>query len=95
MQRTLVDFRNFIIATRDSGYKNTASALAELLDNAIEAAATKIEMQIAKVEESDDEQYEVLIIDNGKGMTEDELNLALQFGGSSRFNSREQIKVLW
>lgn len=90
-QQTLVNFQNFIVATRDSGYKSTASALAELVDNAIEAAATKVEIQIDKLLEHDGEQYEVLIIDNGKAMTEKELNLALQFGGSSRFNSRNQL----
>ncbi len=90
-QQTLVNFQNFIIATRDSGYKNTASALAELVDNAIEAGATKIDIEIDKLSEHEGEQYEVLITDNGKGMSESELNLALQFGGSSRFNSRNQL----
>jgi hypothetical protein len=90
-QQTLVNFQNFIIATRDSGYKSTASALAELVDNSIEAGATKVEIIINRVQEQGIEQYEVLIIDNGKAMTEDELNLALQFGGSSRFNSRNQL----
>lgn len=89
IQQTLVNFQNFIIATRDSGYKSTASALAELVDNAIEAGSTEIEIQINKIAGSD--QYEVLTIDNGKAMAEDELNLALQFGGSSRFNSRDQL----
>src|SRR5215212_1997032 len=90
-QQTLVNFQNFIIATRDSGYKSTASALAELVDNSIEAGATKVEIRINKIQEQASEQYEVLIIDNGKAMTEDELNVALQFGGSSRFNSRNQL----
>jgi hypothetical protein len=90
-QQTLVNFQNFIIATRDSGYKSTASALAELVDNSIEAGATKVEIQINKTEAKENEQYEVLIIDNGKAMNENELNLALQFGGSSRFNSRNQL----
>ncbi len=54
-QQTLVNFQNFIVATRDSGYKSTASALAELVDNAIEAAATKVEIQIDKLQEHDDE----------------------------------------
>lgn len=90
-QQNLVNFQNFIIATRDSGYKSTASALAELVDNAIEAKATKIEIQINKFDDREEEQYEVLIIDNGNAMTEDELNLALQFGGTSRFNSRRHL----
>jgi hypothetical protein len=91
MDTSIIQFQNFIIATRDSGYKSTASALAELVDNAIEVDATKVEIQIIKLDESENEQYEVYVVDNGKGMTESELNLALQFGGSSRFNSRSQL----
>lgn len=90
METSIIQFQNFIIATRDSGYKSTASALAELVDNAIEAHATKIEIHIDKLENAE-EQYEVYVVDNGNGMNENELNLALQFGGSSRFNSRNQL----
>ncbi len=88
VNRTLVNFQNFIVATRDSGYKSTASALAELVDNAIEAAATVVVIEIDK--DSSNELY-VRVTDNGKGMTRDQLSLALQFGGSSRFNSRSQL----
>jgi hypothetical protein len=41
-RRSFVDLPNFIQATRDSGYKNTAAALAEFVDNSIEAGATCI-----------------------------------------------------
>lgn len=89
-QTALVNYQNFILATRDSGYKSTASALAELVDNAIEAGAKSISIEIGKDCE-DERQYTVDIIDNGKGMTPEELGFALQFGGSSRFNSRSQL----
>lgn len=90
-QKILVNFQNFLIAARDSGYKSTASALAELIDNSVEAGATRIRIEINKVNDVDCENYEVLVIDNGKGMTKEELNLALQFGGSTRFNSRSKL----
>ena len=89
-EHTLINFQNFIVATRDSGYKSTASALAELVDNAIEAGASKISIKIIKPTEEDG-TYEVHIIDNGNGMTDNELCLALQFGGSSRFGSRKNF----
>jgi hypothetical protein len=89
-RQTLVNFQNFILATRDSGYKSTSSALAELVDNAIEAGADRIEINIKKLEDAVVEQYELTVSDNGSGMDADELNIALQFGGSSRFNSRTQ-----
>lgn len=88
-QESLVNFQNFIVATRDSGYKSTASALAELVDNAVEAGARCVSISIDK--RHSENQYEVVIIDNGNGMTREELSLALQFGGSSRFNSRSQL----
>lgn len=89
--KPFINLYNFILATRDSGYKNIASALAELIDNSIEAGATCIHIDIKKNNRRHPESYEIQVTDNGKGMSEDELNLALQFGGSSRFNSREQL----
>jgi len=90
-QSDLVNISNFIVATRDSGYKNTAAALAELVDNALEANATKIQIQVQRHPLSLTGEYELSIIDNGKGMDADELRLSLQFGGSTRFNSRSQL----
>ncbi|MDB5143417.1 MAG: hypothetical protein JWQ66_2130 [Mucilaginibacter sp.] len=89
-RQTLVNFQNFILATRDSGYKSTSSALAELVDNSIEAGANRVDINIKKLEDGTQEQYELSVIDNGSGMNAKELNVALQFGGSSRFNSRSQ-----
>jgi hypothetical protein len=90
-RKSLVDFQNFIVATRDSGYKSTPSALAELIDNAIEAGATKIEIHIHVSRVDGETSYEILVVDNGKGMNANELSFALQFGGSSRFNSRTSL----
>src|SRR5260221_14584864 len=45
--RSLVAVERFIHATRDSGYKSTTSAVAELVDNAVQAMATEIAISIA------------------------------------------------
>ncbi|WP_431213841.1 ATP-binding protein [Puia sp. P3] len=90
-QRSLIDIKHFIIATRDSGYKSTASAIAEVIDNAIESGANAIQVHIKRSKSSSDDEYEIAVQDNGVGMTSDELHLALQFGGSTRFNSRRQL----
>src|ERR1700733_16285887 len=90
-KQSLVNFNNFIVATRDSGYKSTASALAELVDNSIEAKATMVQIYIRKTQEIGLEEYEIILVDNGHGMLENELNVALQFGGSTRFNARGQL----
>lgn len=88
IRNNIVDTRHFIQATRDAGYKSTASALAELIDNSIEANATKIDIIL---NDTNDGIYSIEIIDNGYGMNEKTLRAALRFGGSDRFNKRSGI----
>ena len=85
---SLVDLPNFIQATRDSGYKNTAAALAEFVDNSIEAGATYIKIDLIK---DANNEITIEVLDDGCGMTASQLRLALQFGGSTRFSSRSGI----
>src|SRR5437016_6045678 len=80
----LVAIRSFIEATRDSGYKSTSSALAELVDNAFEADARTVDVTLDEAEDG----KRITVTDDGTGMPADVLRLALQFGGSTRFNSR-------
>lgn len=82
-----VDLPNFIHATRDSGYKNTAAALAEFIDNSIEAGATFIKVDAINA----NNEITIEVVDDGCGMTARQLRLALQFGGSTRFSSRSGI----
>lgn len=81
---TVVALPTFIQATRDSGYKNTAFALAELVDNSIEAQAEHISILI-----KNRPQREVVVTDDGIGMRPKVLKRSLQFGGSSKFNARD------
>jgi anti-sigma regulatory factor (Ser/Thr protein kinase) len=86
---TLVVPENFIQATRDSGYKSLGSALAELVDNSFEAAATNVCITIEKFGPDDMPDVHVTVRDNGVGMEPQTLRRSLQFGWSSRFNSRD------
>ena len=86
----LVRFETFIQAIRDSGYKGPAAAIAELVDNAIEAEAKHIAIELLSQAEAE-VVSRVRITDDGTGMTPAILQTALQFGGSSRFNSRESL----
>lgn len=80
---------NFLRAVRESGYASLATALAELIDNSIQAGATKIDLTVARTEGA---QYpEIEVVDNGVGMNRRELELCLRFGGSSRFDQRESF----
>jgi hypothetical protein len=84
----IVAIRAFIETTRDSGYKSTSSAIAELVDNALEADADTVEIHIDEV---DRDLKRIRVTDNGIGMTGSTMQLALQFGGSTRFNSRRGL----
>ena len=85
---SIVAVDKFIQATRDSGYKSTASAIAELIDNSIQAGADEIEVFIQRTDEDSRFPLEVYVCDNGGGMDSATLRQALRFGGSSRFNDR-------
>lgn len=80
---------NFIRAVRDSGYLNTSTALAELVDNSLQASATMISITIDR--QAPGKRPEITVEDNGVGMTKSELEQCLQFGGSSRFDARQSF----
>lgn len=85
----LVAVEAFVTATRDTGYKSTASAIAELIDNAFEANATMVEVALTEAYTARGvTEISVRVTDDGTGMSADVLRTALQFGGSTRFGSR-------
>lgn len=89
---SIVAVDRFVQATRDSGYKNTVSAVAELVDNALQAKAKRIDITIIRPGNSNDQfGPEIFVLDNGRGMNRSELQQALRFGGSSRFNDRSGL----
>src|SRR5690606_8828103 len=87
VQVPVVDPLRFVEATRDSGYRDVAAAVAELVDNAIQAEAGQIEIL---VRESPDRRsdFDIVVLDNGEGIAPERLARALQFGGTHRFNAR-------
>src|SRR5438105_73070 len=87
MTPSVVATATFIDAIRDAGYRGPTAALAELVDNAFEANATTVRIDIA---EGTSEPI-VTVVDDGCGMKPSILPLALQFGGSTRFGSRRGL----
>jgi len=87
---SIIALDKFIQATRDSGYKGTASALSELVDNSIQAGATRIAISVTVTASGPEEEkaIEISLVDNGCGMDPFTLRQALRFGGSTRFNDR-------
>lgn len=77
---------NFIRAMREAGYLSTAAAIAELVDNSLQASASDIEITIKR--DSPDSLPEIVVTDNGAGMSRGDLEACLRFGGTSRFDGR-------
>lgn len=88
---SIVAVDKFIQATRDSGYKGTSNAVAELVDNSLQAGATSITVSLTVDEEEDERSIVLTVIDNGSGMDAQTLRTALRFGGSTRFNDRDGL----
>src|SRR5258708_4852032 len=89
---SIIALDKFIQATRDSGYKGTASAISELVDNSIQADATRIAISVAaKASDDEEKSIEVSVLDNGCGMDAATLRQGLRFGGSTRFGDRRGL----
>ena len=92
----LVPTQLAITAMRDNGYKNAAYALAELIDNAIQAGASEVEVLCSEREERVEQRIrrrvdQIAVLDNGSGMDRDTLRIALQFGNGTRLEDRSGI----
>lgn len=77
-----------IMSLRENGYRDTAFALAELIDNSIQANATRINITLVETikvrKKATYNISEVLIADNGNGMDKDITSGCLRFGGGTR-----------
>lgn len=92
-EHAVVAAHHFIVATRDTGYRSVATAIAELIDNAIQAKATEIHVFVLDQRSSHNANREVTIavLDDGEGMDRETLWTALQFGGTERFGDRSSL----
>lgn len=74
-EESIPSARRLITSLRDMGYE-FATAVADLVDNCIEAGATQIDIQV----EWDGDNSWVSIADNGSGMTDVVLKEAMRYG---------------
>ena len=84
---SIIDSRMTVKAMRDSGYKSTTHALAELIDNAIESGATAIEIFGTSRRDNRTGRFtlnELAVLDNGEGMDADTLRGSLRYGHGTR-----------
>ena len=83
-------------AMRDNGYKNAGYALAELIDNSIQASARNVELlcserSVQVVERVRRQVQRIAVLDDGCGMDATVLRMALQFGNGTHLNDRDGI----
>lgn len=88
---SIVALDTFILSTRDSGYKSTSSAVAELIDNALQAEAHNIRITIQASDAMSGSDVRIQIADDGVGMDRQTLIQAMRFGGSGRYNDRSGL----
>lgn len=90
-----------ITAMRSSGYRDSAHALAELIDNAIQAGqdlgkTTQVELicvDEASLDGARKRISRIAVYDNAVGMDENTLRKALQFGNGSRLDPKHQTGI--
>ncbi len=83
-------------ALQDGGYRNAAYAIAELIDNSIQAGAKLVELLCIEKEELVSQRrrtrlHQLAVLDNGHGMDSSDLRRALQFGNGGHLNDRSGI----
>jgi len=81
---------------RDNGYKNTASAISELIDNSIDAKAKNVQIlvfeeTITKSNRPQKQISKIIVLDDGSGMGEKDLKTSLQFGNGTKLNADKGI----
>lgn len=86
---------NGVESLRDNGYRDTAMALAELIDNSIQAEASKIDIiLIERLSSTGRREFlvnEILVADNGHGMEKSVLETSMRFGGGTRHGAKKGL----
>jgi hypothetical protein len=70
---------------------DTYSAIAELIDNSIQAQASKVSIELVADPRRDTKIKEAIFVDNGQGMDLDTLRICLGLGDGTRINDRKGI----
>jgi hypothetical protein len=87
-----------IEAMRDNGYKNTAYAVCELIDNSIQANAKHVQLFCGEAERplstrKTSKLEQIAVLDDGDGMSPEILGMALQFGNGTRLKRDQRTGI--
>lgn len=83
--------QTLVRSLRDMGYNSTTSAVCEHVDNAIQWGATEVRVYFHQTGKRGSYKVDVLVLDNGDGMTPHVLKVATAFGGSMVYDNRTSI----
>lgn len=79
----------FVRGIRHIGYRSNVEAIAELIDNSIQAYAERIDLVFGyDGSTSSKKPSQLAIVDDGHGMAADMMRLAMMWGGTHRENDR-------
>ena len=78
----------FVNSMRDLGYKSTATALDELIDNSLEAGAENVHVAFG-YGKSQAKPEEIAVLDDGYGMLPTMIRASVVWGGTDREGSRD------
>lgn len=95
-QMQIVDSYLALNALREVGYRSTATAIAELVDNSIEADANDICVITQSRKEKGNQRatyrvQEIAVLDNGNGMNPADLSSCLSLGWGTRLDTRKGL----
>ncbi len=93
MSKSIVPVHLAIKAMRDNGYKTAAHAIAELMDNSLQAGASIVELLCSEevsLVNGKRTLSNIAVLDNGCGMDKDILQLSLQFGNGTHLDAKNQ-----
>lgn len=79
----------FVRGIRDIGYRGNGDAVAELIDNALQAYADRVDVLFGyEGTPSNKKPMQLAVIDNGHGMEPAMIRMAVMWGGTHRENDR-------
>jgi hypothetical protein len=82
----------FVRGIRDLGYRSNGDALAELIDNAFQAYADRVDVIFGfSGGGSQKKPAQIAVVDNGHGMEPDMIRMAVMWGGTHRENDRNGL----
>ncbi|WP_298883696.1 ATP-binding protein [uncultured Polaribacter sp.] len=80
-----------ILDLQNNGYKNSVYAIAEIIDNSIQAEAKKIDVVIINDTTISSSISEILIIDDGNGMNQKDFSKALMMNSGTRGGAKQGL----